>query len=78
MMSEHEQKNDPWASLAESLGAKPVSKPTPPPPAASAPPMAAMRPSSMRSTTSRAHPPGNSAQSAWISIGPSLDKLHYV
>jgi len=39
-MSEHEQKNDPWASLAESLGAKPAATPAAQPaprPAAAAP-----------------------------------------
>jgi hypothetical protein len=35
------QKPDPWASLADSLGAKPIAKPAAPPAAASAPPQAA-------------------------------------
>ena len=36
-MSEHEQKNDPWANLADTLGAKPVAKPAAPPAAATPP-----------------------------------------
>jgi len=43
MMSEHEQKKDPWADLAETLGAKPVAKSEDAPasrPAASPPPAA--------------------------------------
>ena len=43
-MSEHEHKHDPWADLADTLGAKPVGKPAEPPPAASAPPPPAARP----------------------------------
>ena len=41
MMSEHDQKNDPWANLAESLGAKPAATPAAEPaprPAAATPP----------------------------------------
>jgi len=46
-MSEHEHKNDPWANLADSLGAKPVAKPASPP-AAATPPAPARAPQKAR------------------------------
>ncbi|MFM8703943.1 MAG: hypothetical protein ACKOHG_08755, partial [Planctomycetia bacterium] len=67
MMSEHEQKNDPWANLADTLGAKPAAKPVSPPPAASAPPPAARPPQKPR-----ADQPATRPRSDWGSLESAL------
>jgi hypothetical protein len=70
MMSEHDQKKDPWADLAESLGAKPAAKPGEEPtprPVATTPPSA--RPPQKPRVDRPATP---AAQSDWGGLASSL------
>ena len=69
-MSEHEHKNDPWADLAESLGAKPVAKPADEPasrPAASTPSTPARPPQKPREVK-----PASAPRSDWGDLASSL------
>ena len=70
-MSEHEHQNDPWANLAESLGAKPVAKPASPPaastPPATTPPAAARPPQKPRDEM-----PAPAVRSDWGGLASSL------
>ena len=69
-MSEHDQKKDPWANLAESLGAKPVAKPADESasrPAAATPSTPARPPQKPRETK-----PASAARSDWGGLASSL------
>lgn len=69
-MSEHEQKNDPWANLADALGAKPVAKPVTKP---ATPPEAVTPPTPARSTQKpRDEKPAPAVRSDWGGLASAL------
>lgn len=78
-MSEHEQKHDPWANLADALGAKPVAepaaKPVPKPPAQPAAPPEAVTPppaSARPPQKPREEKPAPAVRSDWGGLASAL------